>query len=178
MAKSFLYFAYGSNLLSQRILINNPTAIRKSIAKLENYRLDFGFPFSPRWGGCPATIVPYEGEHVWGAVWEISECNKADLDRQEGVEAGIYISLQVEVETEKREKLTCRSYQLCSTLTGLEHGECLPKERLPSEIYLAVILKGAEESQLPKSYIEKLQNIPHNGSKGGDDVPIKFPLNI
>jgi hypothetical protein len=35
MTKSFLYFAYGSNLLAQRIHINNPSAVRKDIGKLE-----------------------------------------------------------------------------------------------------------------------------------------------
>jgi hypothetical protein len=35
MTKSFLYFAYGSNLLAQRIHINNHTAVRKEIGKLE-----------------------------------------------------------------------------------------------------------------------------------------------
>lgn len=35
MTKSILYFAYGSNLLAQRIHINNPSAVRKEIGKLE-----------------------------------------------------------------------------------------------------------------------------------------------
>jgi hypothetical protein len=35
MTKSFLYFAYGSNLLAQRIHVNNPSAVRKEIGKLE-----------------------------------------------------------------------------------------------------------------------------------------------
>lgn len=32
---TFLYFAYGSNLLDQRIHINNPSAVRKAHAKLQ-----------------------------------------------------------------------------------------------------------------------------------------------
>jgi hypothetical protein len=35
MTKGFLYFAYGSNLLTQRIHINNPSAVRKEIGKLK-----------------------------------------------------------------------------------------------------------------------------------------------
>ena len=96
--------------------------------------------------------------------------------RQEGVNENIYFPLEVNVETPTGDKLNCRSYQLCSTASasGTEH---LLKERLPSEIYVTVILKGAEESGLPTSYIKMLKDIPHNGSKGGDDVPMKFPLN-
>lgn len=32
---TFLYFAYGSNLLTKRIHINNPSAVRKGIGKLK-----------------------------------------------------------------------------------------------------------------------------------------------
>lgn len=35
MGGKFLYFAYGSNLLKQRIHINNPTAIRIGTGKLK-----------------------------------------------------------------------------------------------------------------------------------------------
>jgi hypothetical protein len=35
MTKRVLYFAYGSNLLCERIHINIPSAVRKEIGKLE-----------------------------------------------------------------------------------------------------------------------------------------------
>lgn len=34
MNTNFLYFAYGSNMLAQRIHINNPSAVRIGIGKL------------------------------------------------------------------------------------------------------------------------------------------------
>jgi gamma-glutamylcyclotransferase len=34
MGSTFLYFAYGSNLLTKRIHINNPSAVRVGIGKL------------------------------------------------------------------------------------------------------------------------------------------------
>ena len=56
MSNTFLYFAYGSNLLSKRIHINNPSAVRCGIGKLEvslfkinilitNVWLEFSFRF-------------------------------------------------------------------------------------------------------------------------------------
>lgn len=39
--KTFFYFAYGSNLLTERIRINNPSARAKGIGELKNYKLDF-----------------------------------------------------------------------------------------------------------------------------------------
>ena len=39
--ETFLYFAYGSNLLTERIHINNPSAKFKSIGFLKKHKLDF-----------------------------------------------------------------------------------------------------------------------------------------
>ena len=38
---TFFYFAYGSNLLTERIRINNPSARAKGIGVLKEYKLDF-----------------------------------------------------------------------------------------------------------------------------------------
>jgi gamma-glutamylcyclotransferase len=50
MSKSgkFLYFAFGSNLLAERIHIMNPSAVFKSVGKVKGYKLDFGY-FSQRY---------------------------------------------------------------------------------------------------------------------------------
>ena len=39
--ETFLYFAYGSNLLTERIRINNPSARFKSVGFLNDHKLDF-----------------------------------------------------------------------------------------------------------------------------------------
>lgn len=78
-AKTFLYFGFGSNLLTKRIHLNNPTAIRRGTGKLKDYRLDF-FHHCPRWNGSSATIVPEQGKIVWGAIWEIDLSNLPNLD--------------------------------------------------------------------------------------------------
>ena len=41
--KTFLYFAYGSNLSTDRIHLNNPSAVAKGPALLEGYKLNFNF---------------------------------------------------------------------------------------------------------------------------------------
>uniref|UniRef100_A0A8D8U4N5 gamma-glutamylcyclotransferase n=1 Tax=Cacopsylla melanoneura TaxID=428564 RepID=A0A8D8U4N5_9HEMI len=86
---TFLYFAFGSNLNSKRIHVNNPSAKRKGVGLLKNYRLDFN-RYSERWKGSVATVVPDQDEEVWGALWEIDVKDMDNLDRQEGVERNIY----------------------------------------------------------------------------------------
>lgn len=41
--KTFLYFAYGSNLSSDRIRISNPSAEAVGPAMLQDYILDFNY---------------------------------------------------------------------------------------------------------------------------------------
>ncbi|XP_067002424.2 gamma-glutamylcyclotransferase isoform X2 [Anabrus simplex] len=169
----FLYFAYGSNLLAQRIHINNPTAKRIATGKLKDYRLDFNF-WSPGWKGCVATIVPQEGSVTWGAVWEIDISNLPNLDRQELVHKGVYFPLQVTIETTDHEKLSCRTYQLYDIPPPLKEYQELPEERRPSKTYLKVIIEGAKESCLPESYISSLELIPDNGQES--NFPFKTYL--
>merc|ERR1712083_609786 len=80
----FLYFAFGSNLLRERLHISNPSAVFKAIARLPAHRLEFNY-FSRRWQGAAATIVEADNEEVWGVLWELSIEHLTTLDAQEGV---------------------------------------------------------------------------------------------
>ncbi|KAK7597818.1 hypothetical protein V9T40_010043 [Parthenolecanium corni] len=161
MSSVFLYFAYGSNLFAERIHANNPTAIRKGIGKLNGYRLDFGY-HSKKWNGSVATIVPDPDSHVWGAVWEVDITDIPNLDRQEGVGSKIYDVVYVSPEMPSKGTVTCRCYQLCDLPPKITDG-AVPENRKPSLLYLSIILRGAEQSQLPNYYIQQLQKIQHNG---------------
>ncbi|XP_043508732.1 gamma-glutamylcyclotransferase-like [Frieseomelitta varia] len=174
MSNKFLYFAYGSNMLTQRIHINNSTAVRKDIGFLKNFRLDF-ITHSKRWGGCSATIVPTEDYVVWGAIWELNECNICTLDNQEGVADKLYFPLMVDIETLTGKILKCRVYQQCNNPNEHIKLHLLPKHRRPSPLYLETILNGAYESQLPYDYIKVLEKIPHNEYTGEYDIglPLK-----
>lgn len=170
LAGTFLYFGYGSNLLAKRIHINNSSAVRKGIGRLDDYRFDFNNQ-SPRWKGCSATIVPDSGKHVWGAVWEINNSEMNDLDKQEGVHDNIYKALEVKVTTPDGDVLECRVYQLINLPEPYVSASLLPQERRPSRIYLETILQGAKESKLPDDYFDFLKSFPHNGYCGPVDVP-------
>jgi len=87
----FLYFAYGSNLLAARIHIQNPSAIFQTIARLNDYRLDFDYGGkSSTWQGAAATVTSSPGDHVWGVLWSMDKTDLSSLDNQEGVQDGIY----------------------------------------------------------------------------------------
>merc|ERR1711990_108916 len=68
--ETFLYFAYGSNMLTQRIRINNPSARFQSLGRLHHHKLDFNHK-SKKWGGAVATIEEEQDSEVWGVLWQV-----------------------------------------------------------------------------------------------------------
>ncbi|GFR80065.1 gamma-glutamylcyclotransferase, partial [Elysia marginata] len=159
----FKYFAYGSNLLRERILINNPSAKFYGIGKLKGYSFAFDSPEgvnTDRWLGAIATIQKVnQPVSVYGVIWDIHVKDLDNLDRQEGC----YDAIQVHVEivstnqTEMSENtpvevVQCRTYQL-SKGNGIT---------LPSPYYKKVILMGAQQNGLPKEYMTSIEHLPDN----------------
>ncbi|XP_030372634.1 gamma-glutamylcyclotransferase-like [Scaptodrosophila lebanonensis] len=161
----FYYFGYGSNMLSSRIHINNPTAVKIGPALLHNFRLDFA-QFTQRWKGAVGTIVPTPDAETWGTLWEIDLVNLPDIDNQEGVHLGTYVPLTVNVELRNRTTLPARCYHLVEQPATNLHNmvwDQVPDARQPSKTYLQCLVKGSIESGIPNEYVQFLQAIRHNG---------------
>ncbi|XP_036309657.1 gamma-glutamylcyclotransferase isoform X1 [Pipistrellus kuhlii] len=156
--ESVMYFAYGSNLLTERIHLRNPSAEFCCVARLQDFKLDFGNPqgkTSETWHGGIATIFHSPGDEVWGIVWKMNKSNLSSLDKQEGVNSGTYAPMEVNVYTQEGKKITCRSYQM-------KNYESAP----PSPQYKKVICMGAKENGLPLEYQKKLNAIEPNDYRG------------
>jgi gamma-glutamylcyclotransferase len=143
MSSFFYYFAFGSNLLTKRIHVQNKSAVRVSNGILKNFKLEFGdFDldkriFSPIWQGSPATIIQEQDSHVCGVVWKINNEDLKSLDKQEGVDNQIYKPLEVQIFVEKLQKtITCRTYQLVNNPTTILDPFNRPYNRQPSKTYL------------------------------------------
>ncbi|XP_056099909.1 gamma-glutamylcyclotransferase a [Rhinichthys klamathensis goyatoka] len=153
----FMYFAYGSNLLKERLQLKNPSAVFHSVGRIQDYRLDFGL-----WGDCTdcswhggvASIQESEGDEVWGVVWRIDDQNLPSLDRQEQVHEGVYSPLEVKVET-KEELVLCRTYKM---------NNFRPCPTSPQ--YKKVVCLGAQRNGLPQNYIQKLLALETNNYSG------------
>ena len=66
----FLYFAYGSNLSTERIHLNNPSAIAKGPAVLDGYKLDFNYG---------SNVSSYWDFHFIGVI-SLINCNPKDMN--------------------------------------------------------------------------------------------------
>jgi gamma-glutamylcyclotransferase (GGCT)/AIG2-like uncharacterized protein YtfP len=122
-----LYFAYGSNLSKKQMQERCPDSLPKFIATLPNYKLAFT-GWSRTWHGGTATIKPFRGEKVHGAIYEVSEACLRQLDKYE---TG-YARKNVTVFDEDN--------QPHQTLTYIKTGQL--QDALPSKEYAAVIKQG------------------------------------
>uniref|UniRef100_A0A2A4JTI3 gamma-glutamylcyclotransferase n=1 Tax=Heliothis virescens TaxID=7102 RepID=A0A2A4JTI3_HELVI len=105
---TFLYFSYAANLLQFQIRIYNPSAEFVSIARLDNYRLDF-IKYSRFWGGPVCTLVPTANAHVWGVIWRLHKDDMANLDNQKDIDVRKYYVKYVEVLTPYMGTFRCRT---------------------------------------------------------------------
>jgi gamma-glutamylcyclotransferase (GGCT)/AIG2-like uncharacterized protein YtfP len=127
------YFAYASNLNQEQMKERCPDSKPLFTVTLPNYKLVF-VGWSRQWRGAKATIRPFRGEKVLGAIYEITEHCLRRLDREEGYPAD-YDHLNVTVFNEDGESVQALAY--------IAKGRT--EEGKPSPQYLAVVQQGYRE---------------------------------
>ena len=127
------YFAYASNLNRKQMSERCPDCQPKFVATLPNHKLIFA-GWMRKWRGGTATIRPFQGEKVIGAVYEISEKCLRSLDKHEGYPT-IYNRVNKMVIAEDGERIEAITYIM------REQSE----EIKPSLEYVAVIQQGYKD---------------------------------
>jgi len=128
------YFAYASNLNRKQMQERCPNSQPKFTATLHHYRLIF-LGWSRQWRGGVASIRPFRGEKVRGAIYEVSEECLKQLDRYEGSN---YRRLNIIVNNEDGEPVEAITY------IRTQQAE----EAKPSPEYLAIIQQGYKDWRL------------------------------
>ena len=121
------YFAYASNLNRKQMRERCPDSKPRLTVTLPNYKLAF-VGWSRQWRGGVASIKPFRGEKVPGAIYEVSEECLRRLDKYE---AG-YNRLNVTVFDEHGQPV--------QAITYIKSGQS--EETPPSKEYVAVIQQG------------------------------------
>ena len=124
------YFAYASNLSRKQMSERCPDAQPKFVATLSNYKLIFA-GWSRKWHGGVASIKPFRGERVTGAIYELSERGLRQLDKYEGY-PDIYTRVNVIVTDGFGSRMEAVTY------IKVEQSE----DTQPSKEYLAIIQQG------------------------------------
>lgn len=147
MGGTFLYFAYGSNMLSRRLRASQrtPSAVALGTGFVANRRLTFDKVSSDGSGKCDVEDSGNPDDRVYGVLYEINESEKPNLDREEGIGKG-YKEVRVNVVTASgtREAVT---YVATAKESALR----------PYHWYKALVIAGALEHSLPEAYVEWLR---------------------
>lgn len=132
-----------SIFLQQRAM--RPLATRP--ARLDGYGLCFNIPVGPH-ERAVANLQEAAGMHTWGVLHLLTAEDWTRLDNSEGVPAGIYRHLPVQVLADGTELVHAITYQSTLVADG----------RKPSLRYLSLLLEGAQEHGLPEDYLRRLES--------------------
>ncbi len=142
------YFAYGSNMLSERLQSRCASAKARRVACADNWVLTFSKRSQD--GSGKATISTATGDRVFGVVFDLDESELPALDRFEGVGKGydrkdnfpIYIP---------------GSQRQLSVVTYIASPSCIDTDLKPFDWYLNLIIAGARQHALPPEYVPALE---------------------
>jgi gamma-glutamylcyclotransferase len=146
---TFMYFAYGSNMLTERLRAADrcPTASPVGVGSVRGFTLQFCKRSED--GSGKATIVRSEraAARVIGVVFEIDEGEKWNLDKAEGVGRGYDVLDNVTVQLESGHEVLARTYI----------GTQLDQTLRPYDWYRALVIAGAMQHGLPSNWIATLE---------------------
>lgn len=145
--KTFLYFAYGSNMLPARLGDRCPSAKLIGVGIAPNFRFEFSKASID--GSGKATLVPSLAEQVPGAIFEIQTTEREALDRHEGMGVGY--------QREDAFKVT-PVFGGVSLLTSTYLATALAPDLQPFDWYLAAVIAGAEHHRMDVKHIDALRS--------------------
>ena len=148
-------FAFGSNMNSNQMATRCTSAKRICNAELPGYELTF--PRSSYYqGGGVAGVVERSDCSVYGVVWEISDRDLTNLDRNEGYR----LNRDRGKNSYNREPITVYTeVDTPNPLVVWIYMAVYDEPELPSAKYMELIINGAQEAKLPERYIDKLKSI-------------------
>ena len=142
------YFAYGSNMCTNRLGKRAPSCKFCAVAALKGYEVKFHKRSRKDGSGkCNAYRTGNQDDEVIGALFEIDPLEKEDLARYEGVG---YHETSVSVVSAGR---------VITAFTYVADAETIDDSLAPYTWYKDFVVAGALEHGLPKTYIQKLEAV-------------------
>jgi hypothetical protein len=155
-ASTQLYFAYGSNLCVAQMAERCPSGQVVGRAMLPDHTLIFPRRSARRNCGV-ASIVACPGRVVWGAVYRLTSADIADLDVCEGHVATREPSANA---YNKGEVAVLRDGLVDDGMAAFTYiAISMPGRHLPSADYRGLMIQGAYDHGLPRSYVAALEAI-------------------
>jgi hypothetical protein len=162
-----LLFAYGANMNLAQIKKRCSYPVRVSAACLQDYRIGF-YGHSEKWDGALETAIEAKCCRLWGVLFALNALDWDQLDLWQDARfdgAGKYFHYPVQVCDMQGKRYEARLYK----------KDILNSPCRPSEQYMACILDGARQNQLPSAYIESLLAIETTPAHYA--VPVRTGIN-
>ncbi len=139
----FVYFGYGSNMLTARLKARCNNATPLGVASLSNFSINFSKRSVDQSG--KATLVPSNGSVVHGVMFRVPIKERKHLDHAEGLGHGY----------ERLDDVEVANVVAVSTYIAL--SEQMDEALKPYEWYHALVVAGAEQHALPAAYLARLR---------------------
>jgi cation transport regulator ChaC len=146
VVEAFVYFAYGSNMLSRRLRERTPSATVIGTGHVEGRRLAFHKAGRDGSAKCDIQATDAVTDKAYGVLFRIACSEKGALDRAEGLGEG-YSEENLLVQRDDGTRVTAKAY----IATAIE-----PTLR-PYDWYKGLVVAGAVENGLPRAYVEWLK---------------------
>lgn len=147
MTSRFFYFAYGSNLLSARLLERTPSARVVGPAVLPGHRLVWHKAATDGSGKCDVVAAAEPEHRVLGVVYDIALADKPALDAAETLGVG-YGERLAQLQAGER------------TLSAwLYFALKVDPASVPYDWYKALVVHGAREHALDEAYVRALDAV-------------------
>jgi gamma-glutamylcyclotransferase len=145
------YFAFGSNMLLERIKKRVPSARALGIATLGGYALRFNKLSKD--GSSKANIVPSADPRavVYGVLYHLDEDERPRLDRAEGLGKGYQIR-RVRVRRDGAEVEE-------EAFTYIAAPEAVRDDLPPFRWYKDMVIAGATRNRLPEPYLRQIEAV-------------------
>ena len=147
MKQVFSYFAYGSNMCTNRLRERTPSARSVGVGSVRGHQLRWHKKSYDGSGKCDLFFTADDNHLVHGVLFEISVSEKKRLDTVEGLHQG-YDEKMVEVVT---------ASGVIPAVTYF--ATVIDKFRRPYEWYKRFVVEGAIEHGLSEQYVQELQAI-------------------
>jgi gamma-glutamylcyclotransferase len=156
VADSFVYFAYGSNMLTRRLRARTPSAIAIETGFIEGCRLAFEKVSLDGSGKCTILRAVDRAQRVYGVLFRIDTSEAQKLDTAEGLGTGY-------------RKFEARVITPTGTSAAVSYiGDKTDSLWVPYDWYKELVIAGAVEHGLPSTYIDGLRSVASRADPNRD----------
>lgn len=142
-----LYFAYGSNMCTNKLRKVAPSCKEPFITKLKKHVLRFHKCSIDESGKADAYLTDNEADEVWGVVFHVDDSEEGNLDKSEDG----YNKTDIEVFDNEKNPHVVKTY--------IAKKDRIVPALKPYSWYKRLVIEGARQHSLPEEYIDEIEGI-------------------